>query len=110
MYADATVLFSEDVDDLQPMLDCLHSYTERWNLTVNVDKTKVVVFRKSKRLSLKEHWKYNGSSIEVVDQFCYLGLIFNYNGKFTVAMNKIASQGRKAYYLLNRKKNKNKSC
>jgi len=36
--------FSESVDDLRLMLNRL-SYTNRWSLTVNVEKTKTVVFR-----------------------------------------------------------------
>jgi len=35
MYADDTVLFSEDIDDLQNMLNCVQRYTDKWNLSVN---------------------------------------------------------------------------
>ena len=66
-------------------------------------KTKIVVFRKHKRLLLNENWKFCGRNIEVVDQFCYLGLVFNYNGRFTIAHNTLASQGRKAYYRLKKR-------
>ncbi|XP_033745472.1 uncharacterized protein LOC117330985 [Pecten maximus] len=100
MYADDTVLFTEDANDLQNMLDCLQTYSDKWNLTVNINKTKIVVFRKSKRLTPTEHWTFQGKDIDVVHTFCYLGLVFNYNGRFTVAHNTLASQGRKAYYLL----------
>ena len=36
-YADDTVLFSDSVRGLQSMLDCLHEYTQNWNLSVNVE-------------------------------------------------------------------------
>ena len=45
MYADATVLFSESVSELQSMLGTLFIYT-KWNLTVNIKKSKNMVFRK----------------------------------------------------------------
>ena len=35
----------------------------------------------------------------MVDQFCYLGLMFNYNGKFTEVQNILATPGRKACFL-----------
>ncbi|XP_069141192.1 uncharacterized protein [Argopecten irradians] len=96
-----TVLFTEDATDLQNMLDCMQNYANKWSLSVNIDKTKIVVFRKSKRLQANEYWTFQGRAIDIVDNFCYLGLVFNYNGRFTLALNTLASQGRKSYYLLN---------
>ena len=46
MFADDAVIFSDSVDGLQSSLNNLESYCRRWDLKVNVDKTKVVVFRK----------------------------------------------------------------
>lgn len=50
MHADDTVLFSEDTVDLQNMITCIQRYSNKGNLNVNVDKTKIVVFRKCRRL------------------------------------------------------------
>ena len=46
MYADDIILFSETEDGLQNGLNILHDYWKKWKLTVNTQKTKVVVFRK----------------------------------------------------------------
>ena len=43
-----------------------------------------------------EKWFYSGENVEIVDQFVYLGLIFNFNGKFFVTPKQLAAQGRKA--------------
>ena len=43
MYADDMVIFAESAEELQAMLNTLHSYTTKWNLTVNVEKTKIVI-------------------------------------------------------------------
>ena len=64
------------------MLDSLQSYTEKWSLAVNVAKTKVMVFRNGGNVRPQESWLYNGEEIDIVDEFCYLGIVFNYNGKF----------------------------
>jgi hypothetical protein len=95
LYADDTVLFSETVDGLQKMLHTLYTYSIKWNIDINIDKTKIVVFRNSGKLSRTEKWIYNGDLIEAVDSFNYLGITLNFNGKFTKTQKVIASQGGK---------------
>ena len=41
------------------MLDTLYNYTEKWKLSVNINKTKIV-FRNGGILSDDEKWYYNG--------------------------------------------------
>ena len=53
------VIFSESVEGLQAMLDALYNYTEKWKLSVNINKTKIV-FRNGGILSDDEKWYYNG--------------------------------------------------
>ena len=50
LFANDAVLISEDAQGLQQMLDSLHGYCNKWSSTVNVDKTKILVFRKGRRL------------------------------------------------------------
>ena len=100
MYADDMVIFSETVEGLQDMLNVLYNYTQKWNLSVNIDKTKIVIFRNGGNIKEKEKWYYNGTRIDVVNSFTYLGIILNYNGKFTVTQKHVADQGRKALFAL----------
>ena len=81
---------------LQEMLNALYSYTNEWDLCVNVQKTKIVVFRNGG--TVKDTWQYNGSEVEVVNQFNYLGMLFNYNGKFLSTQKHCATQGNKAMF------------
>ena len=46
LYADDMTIFSETEEGLQKGLDILESYCIRWKLTVNIEKTKIMVFRK----------------------------------------------------------------
>ena len=100
MYADDTIIFSETVDGLQTMLNSLFNYCSKWNLTVNINKTKVVVFRNGGKLRNDEKWTYNGENIEVVDQYLYLGVMLHYNGKFYKTQLNIAAKGRKCLSML----------
>ena len=98
MYADDMVLLSETPDDLQNMLDSLANYTKKWDLTVNTSKTKVMIFRNGGRVRENETWVYNGEVLETVNEFNYLGMLMNFNGKFRQTQLKVAEQGRKALF------------
>lgn len=50
MYADDFVLISPLEQGLQDMLDCVQQYTLNWKLKVDVEITKIVVYRKGGRL------------------------------------------------------------
>ena len=60
-------------------------------------KTKIV-FCKGGNIRPNEAWMNNGSNIDIVDQFCYLGVLFHYNSKFYVSQKHCAEQGRKAIF------------
>lgn len=101
MYADDMVIFSESAEGLQNMLHSLSEYATEWGLTVNIDKTKILVFYNGGNVN--NVWLYDNNVLDVVDQFNYLGLLLNYNGKFNITQNKLAEQGRKALYSLRQK-------
>ena len=46
LYADDIVLFSESEKGLQHGLNLLEKYCDKWKLQVNINKTKVMIFRK----------------------------------------------------------------
>lgn len=100
LYADDSVILAESRDGLQEGLDCLYDYCQRWKLTVNTDKTKVLVFCKGGRRSHDDHWFYGDHILEVVNKFCYLGVVFSTSGKFRNAQQTLAEQARKAIFAL----------
>ena len=59
----------------------MKSYCDTWNLQANTSKTKVVVFNEG-RNQAKPVFHYNADILDIVDDFSYLGIKFNYNGKF----------------------------
>jgi hypothetical protein len=52
-------------------------YVRKKKLEVNVEKTKIMVFNKTKRKSEENDWKWEGRKIERVSEFKYLGYSFN---------------------------------
>ena len=96
LFADDMVILGKDRNDLQRSLDLLNSYCNKWGLAVNTEKTKVVVFRKRGGLLNNESWAYNGTPLEVVNNFNYLGTVFNYTGTFVLNQETLVGKGLKA--------------
>jgi hypothetical protein len=59
MYADDTVLMAESKEGLQNILNSLHTYCVKWDIEVNVAKTKLVVFRNGMKLPRSYSWSFN---------------------------------------------------
>ena len=81
LFADDLALLSCSPTGLQTQLDCLQRVCLDFGLTVNTNKSKVVVFRKGGFLGRNERWFIGGTVLEVVNRYMYLGFIF------TTAMN-----------------------
>ena len=101
LYADDMTIFSETEEGLQKGLDILESYCIRWKLTVNIEKTKIMVFRKGGILPRDLRFFYNNQEIEIVRSFSYLGIVFTPGGAFSNAQTTLAGQAQKAIYKLN---------
>ena len=59
MYADDLTLIASSPDELQGMLNIVHSYAKKWRYSINADKSAVMVFGESakSRTSGREHRK-----------------------------------------------------
>ena len=99
MYADDVVIFANSAESLQAEIDRLYIYCMKWKLSINVEKTKVCVFRKGTRLP-RAQWKYGGVELNVTNKMHYLGLTFASNGIFTITQKILSEQANKASFLL----------
>ena len=81
LFADDTVLFAESPDDMQILLDGLKAYCDKWNISVNTEKTKVVVFKSGNRRSNVELY-FDNILLEQVTSFTCLGVTLSSNGIF----------------------------
>ena len=102
LYADDIVLFGATPEELQKSLSVLEEYCRRWRLNVNIDKTKILVFRKGGRLPGNLQFKYNGNIIEIVNKFCYLGIVFTSGGSSFETQKTLSGQALKAIFTLNK--------
>ena len=97
MYADDVVLLSKTSEGLQNCLDKLGDYCKKWKLSVNTNKTKVLIFNKSGKL-VPEKFFLDKTVLENARNYTYLGVIFSISGSFTDAKKGIYKKGLKAYF------------
>ena len=97
LYADDTIVLAESPQQLQQALNAVKDYCEKNFLKINLTKTKVTVFSRGKIRNIPEFY-YGNEQVEVVDDYVYLGVKFNYNGSFTKAIDKQIDQARKAMF------------
>ena len=102
LYADDIIIFGNSPEDLQKSLAILEDYCSKWKLTVNTNKTKIMIFRKGGRLPNYLDFKYKNVSIEIVNKFCYLGVIFTSGGSSFETQKTLFGQALKAVFTLNK--------
>ena len=99
LYADDTVILAESETELQSALNALENYCYIWQLEVNLTKTKIIIFSRGK---IRKHrvFMFAGDVVQVVDDYIYLGVKFNYNNTFTKAIDNQLALARKAMFAL----------
>ena len=98
LYADDIVLVSETEKGLQKSLDTLQDYCNSWDLQVNVEKTKIIVFNKSGRVFKNIHFSYGDKRLECTNEYKYLGIIFKPSGSFANAVEHLCKRANKALF------------
>ena len=99
LYADDTIVLAESEQELQDALVGVYEYCDQWQLKVNVDKTKVVIFSRGK-IRKHRNFFFGALPLEVVEEYNYLGMICNYDGTYNKAIQKRIQQATKAMYSL----------
>jgi hypothetical protein len=104
LYADDTLVLAESPTELQLALDEVGNYCEKWGLSINQTKTKVVIFS-SYNYNVRNTFDFKIGNLEIgtTSEYCYLGIVFNFNGKFSKAISERMVPARKAMFGLNEK-------
>ena len=85
LYADDIVLLADSQEGLQRHMDALGDFCAQKGLTVNLGKTKVMIFHTSRRVMRDTVITYRGSQVEVTPSYAYLGITFSsIGGRFSM--------------------------
>ena len=85
MYADDVILLSSSAIGLQQKLNLLQAFCEDWCLSINIEKTKVLIFNKAGRLVNNHSFVIFGNEVSCTTSYKYLGVLFSASGTFTPA-------------------------
>ena len=95
LFADDICLFSTSPSGLQHQINNLENASKAIGLKVNLNKTKVMVFRKGGFLSKHEKWYYNGQLLEVVNSYKYLGFTLSTKLSLDMALEEFSGRAKK---------------
>ena len=99
LYADDLILMSESASGLQKQLDALASFCEQRQLTVNLSKTKVVVFET--RQSDVCDFVLSGAVVERVESYKCLGFVVHATKGF--GTDALVATAKKALFAMRRR-------
>ncbi len=94
LFADDIVLLSEYAEGLQNSLNKLNEYCNKWLLTVNINKTKVMVIDKGACLYVT----LDNETLDVVKEYKYLQLLLNKSGSFVKSIENLSKRAMKATF------------
>ena len=98
---DDLVLLADSESGLQNSMDRLDEFCKTWELKINIEKTKVVIFNKP-RTQHVPIFQIGNSTIDSDTHYKYLGIILSANGSFKPAITTLANQTSKALFTLMR--------
>ena len=100
MYADdPTVSLAESPEDLQKYLDTLNEYCNNFDSKINTSKTKIFIFSRGKLKNIPL-FKFADMKLDVMNDYNYLGVTFNFNAKLNVAKQSLYQKGCRAMFAL----------
>ena len=89
-------MFNDTVGRLQHEINILQQYCQKWGMTVNLKKTKIIVFRNGGIYRKNENWFFQGINVDKVNSYKYLGLYFTSRLSWTKALSTLAQQAERA--------------
>ena len=96
LYADDIVLLADSANDLNCMLKTVTEWCYNWRLTVNVNKSKIVHFRKSSVRRCASKFRLNDQELELVSTYKYLGFTLSELGHFMPGVNMLSEAAGRA--------------
>ena len=82
VYADDLVVISKSKYDLNNCSKTLETFNEKWLLSINFKKTKILTFQKSGRKPKDISFCINNNPLEIVQEYTYLGIKITASGNF----------------------------
>jgi hypothetical protein len=74
LYADDSTVGTATSIEMHRAINSSKEYWEEWKFKIDINKTKIVLFKKGGKLIKYENWKLGGKEVEVANEIKYLGM------------------------------------
>ena len=81
----------------------LKEYCDSWNLKINIEKTKIIIFNKSGKLLKNYRFYINDVQLENAQEYKYLGILMRASGTFTNAIQYLSNKALKVIFMIRRR-------
>lgn len=92
-YADDVVFISKTIGEMRRALSALEEYCAKWKLSVNVNKSKII---------LATNGRIERSKYTNVKSFKYLGVVVSFNGKWDEHLERMTDKARRVLMSIRR--------
>ena len=96
LYADDVAHCADTVNNLQLQLNKLSEFCHETKISVNLNKTEIMVFRNGGPLKMSEKWYLDGLRVRTTSVYKYMGLLLTPKLSWSASKYKLASQAKKA--------------
>ena len=96
LFADDVSSFSDTVIQLQRQIDGIAKFSDTVGMKINLDKSKIMVFRNGGVIKQNEKWFLKGNQIETVSRYKYMGLHFSSKLSWSKSHEMLSLQAMKA--------------
>ena len=96
LYADDTIILSDNAKEFQNILKAFNEYCKKWKLKINISKTKIIIFGSIGNQHFS--FKFDDEEIETVKEFKYLGVLFTKNGRFVQHIKNVSKLANKSIF------------
>ena len=101
-FADDLLIISESKEGLQNSMNNLGEYCKKWQLSLNVKKTKTMIVQNNCVVSVP-FINFNDVMIQNVCEYTFLGCLLKSNGNLKHSLDDLAKKARKVLFLLREK-------
>ena len=95
-YAGDLVVFANTREDLQGLLHIVAKWCERWKVLVNIDKTKIIHFRRKGQLRTNYSFHLGADNVEMAVSYKYLGVFIEEYLDINYTVDNLANAGSQA--------------
>ena len=105
VYADDIILLTENEQDLQKLLDAVHSWCSKWGLSINTKKSNVIHFRKKGKRFPRTSFNFQVGNLDIIisHNYKYLGFWVNEHWDMAESVNHIVTNANRSLNRLIRK-------